>query len=179
MLFRSNAGEEYVPAEAIYEALADKGVDVKRLVAEIYDSGLGEKVNIDKLNGGKGNDKKEETISAQSPSVLFDGIDLEQPTETINSLIARPEYAAVTSAQIQELKNNGEQNKNIVDLADKLNNLSKSQSYDQVLKDHVEWAFSDDAQEQEAFRSLWGTLIALDGGVSDEYLNGEIGRAHV
>ena len=79
----------------------------------------------------------------------------------------------MTSAQIQELKNNGEQNKNIVDLADKLNNLSKSQSYDQVLKDHVEWAFSDDAQEQEAFRSLWGTLIALDGGVSDEYLNGD------
>ena len=161
------AGEEYVPAEAIYEALKDKGVDADHLVAEIYDSALGENKNVSALEG----DNKQEHISAQSPSVLFDDLSVDKGILELHSQLAAPSVASYTVSMMNDLKDAGdEQNKSLVSVGDSLKAINEAGNYEgykSLLIDHIEKAFSDNPDDQQAFRGMWGLLTSLDGGTSD------------
>jgi hypothetical protein len=169
-----NQGEEWVPAEALYLALKKQGYDVDLLLAQLYDSGLGENKNQDLLKSLR----KEETVEAQTP--LLDAIDLEdaEVMARVNAEVAAPGPAGAVMAQLEEINKNGEPNKNIVDLADRVRKESKEPSgsalsedmpeaFVKMLEDYIGWANSDDLDEKQAFQALWGAIMALDGGLSD------------
>jgi hypothetical protein len=161
------AGEEYVPAEAIYEALKDKGVDADRLVAEIYDSALGENKNASALKG----DNKQEQINAQSPSVLFDDLSVDKGILELHSKLATPSVAITSVAMMNDAKDSGdEQNKSLTSVGDSLKAINEAGNYEgykSLLTDHIDKAFSDNPDDQQAFRAMWGLLTALDGGTAD------------
>ena len=161
-------GSEYVLSEALYEALKEKGLDADKLVADIYDMGLGDDSNNSALEAQRtGVKNKEETIDAVRPSVLLD-LDLGFFINDIHAKLAEPGPAAYSVSAIDTLKNNGEQNKNILELANEISNLTDNAQYSDLLSKHIDWAFSNKPEDQEAFRALWGTLLALDGGASEE-----------
>jgi len=161
------AGEEYVPAEAIYEALKEKGVDADRLVAEIYDSALGENKNTSALKG----DNKQEQINAQSPSVLFDDLSVDKGILELHSKLATPSVAITSVAMMSDAKDSGdEQNKSLTSVGDSLKAINEAGNYEgykSLLTDHIDKAFSDNPDDQQAFRAMWGLLTALDGGTAD------------
>jgi len=53
-----DGGDELVPAEAIYFALEQQGVDAKKIVAQIYDDLNGDSTNVDALNESRGGVEK-------------------------------------------------------------------------------------------------------------------------
>lgn len=61
-----NAGSEYVPAEALYKALEEQGVDAELYVAQLYDAKLGENKNVKALLDSR---KGEETVGQESPDL--------------------------------------------------------------------------------------------------------------
>jgi hypothetical protein len=167
-------GEEWVPAEALYLALKKQGYDADLLLAQLYDSGLGESKNQDLLKSLR----KEENVQAQTP--LVDAIDLEdaEVMARVNAEVAAPGPAGAVMAQLEEINKNGEPNQNIVDLAARVRKESKEPSgsalsedmpeaFVQMLEDYIGWANSDNLDEKQAFQALWGAIIALDGGLSD------------
>lgn len=167
-------GEEWVPAEALYLALKNQGYDVDLLLAQLYDSGLGENKNQDLLKSLR----KEESVQAQTP--LVDAIDLDdaEVMARVNAEVAAPGPAGAVMAQLEEINKNGEPNQKLVDLADRVRKESKepsgsalsedmSEAFVQMLEDYIGWANSDDPDEKQAFQALWGAIIALDGGLSD------------
>jgi hypothetical protein len=167
-------GEEWVPAEALYLALKKQGYDADLLLAQLYDSGLGESKNQDLLKSLR----KEENVQAQTP--LVDAIDLEdaEVMARVNAEVAAPGPAGAVMAQLEEINKNGEPNQNIVDLAARVRKESKEPSgsalsedmpeaFVQMLEDYIGWANSDNLDEKQAFQALWGAIMALDGGLSD------------
>jgi hypothetical protein len=158
-----NQGEEWVPAEAIYLALKNQGYDADLLLAQLYDSGLGESKNQDLVKSLR----KEETVEAQTP--LLDAIDLDdaEVMSRVNAEVAAPDVAGAVMSQLEELNKNGEPNKNIVELADRMRKDKTPEAYVKMLEDYIGWANSDNPEEKQAFQALWGTIIALDGGLSD------------
>ena len=167
-------GEEWVPAEALYLALKNQGYDVDLLLAQLYDSGLGESKNQDLLKSLR----KEENVQAETP--LVDAIDLEdaEVMERVNAEVAAPGPAGAVMAQLEEINKNGEPNQKIVELAARVRQESKNPSgsalsedlpeaFVKMLEDYIGFANSSDPDEKQAFQALWGAIIALDGGLSD------------
>lgn len=160
-----NAGEEWVPAEAIYNALKNQGVDADMLLAKIYDSALGDSTNVSALT--KSN--KEDTINAQSPTPALDAFEgtEEDTMQKLNVELAGVDKASIAVVQTDDFrkKNNGEPNPKIVDLATQIRGIQKDgKGHYKILEDNIELAFSDDPQDREAFQSLWGLMTALDYG---------------
>jgi hypothetical protein len=170
-----NQGEEWVPAEALYLALKNQGYDVDLLLAQLYDTGLGESKNQDLLKSLR----KEETVQAETP--LLDAIDPEdaEAIARANVEVASVDASSAVVAQVLELNRNGEPNPAIVQLAAKIakakgaavNDIDSGLSDDlqALLNEYIVGALDPDAapEDKQAFQALWGMIMSLDEGVSD------------
>ena len=87
-----NAGSEFVPAEALYKALEEQGVDAELYTAQLYDAKLGEDKNVQALLDSR---KGEESVTAETPdladvfptqSELDEMDDIEVPAEGTDKL---------------------------------------------------------------------------------------------
>ena len=168
-------GEEWVPAEALYLALKNQGYDVDLLLAQLYDTGLGESKNQDLLKSLR----KEETVQAETP--LLDAIDPEdaEAIARANVEVASVDASSAVVAQVLELNRNGEPNPAIVQLAAKIakakgaavNDMDSGLSDDlqALLNEYIVGALDPDAapEDKQAFQALWGMIMSLDEGVSD------------
>jgi hypothetical protein len=154
-------GDENVPAEAIYSALKEQGIDVDMLAAEIYDLPTGESKNVDMLEGLR----SPEDVKAQEPSVLLDDFDKDaMDIISLNEDVAKQDAAAVAVAQINDAKAAGEDNVFIRDVAVDINSLKSPTNLSSFLGKYIGWAISGSGDEKQAFRSLWGLLLSADGG---------------
>lgn len=163
-----NEGDEYVPAEAIYLALEEQGVDAKLISAQLYDLGTGESVNVDAISGAN----NEQSVGMQEPTALIDALDLDPNIFKAHQQLAEPSIAAGSVAQMNDLVANGDDNPNFKTLADDVKKLSSgSDGYKQILDKYIEWAYSDDPDKKAAFRGVWGLLLALDGNSTDAMEN--------
>jgi len=170
-----NSGEEWVPVEAIYLALKKQGYDVDLLLAQLYDTGLGESKNQDLLKSLR----KEENVQAETP--LLDAIDPEdaEAIARANVDVALADSGSALVSQLMELNRNGEPNPKIVELADAIrkakgnpvndNDSVISEDLEKLLDDYIGGALNPDAtpEEKQAFQALWATVTALDEGISD------------
>jgi hypothetical protein len=170
-----NQGEEWVPAEALYLALKNQGYDVDLLLAQLYDTGLGESKNQDLLKSLR----KEENVQAETP--LLDAIDPEdaEAIARANVEVASVDASSAVVAQVLELNRNGEPNPAIVQLAAKIakakgaavNDIDSGLSDDlqALLNEYIVGALDPDAapEDKQAFQALWGMIMSLDEGVSD------------
>jgi hypothetical protein len=164
-LLEFKAGEDFVPAEPIYNALKEQGFDVDKFVAELYDSQLGESKNVDMINGLR----KEENVGPQEPSAIIDEVDLDPNIYIAHQQIAVPDIASVATMQMNDLIDQGESNEKIKQIAQEIKNMGGTQGYKKLLEDHIELAFSENPDDKTAFRSLWGLLMSTDGGVTDSF----------
>jgi DNA polymerase III epsilon subunit-like protein/predicted DNA-binding transcriptional regulator YafY len=168
------SGDEPVKAEALFEALEQTGMDAGFLLAGIFDSASPDKSKKNQLN-------YVDTINtppAGSPSAaipLSDRLAQTRAAQAINGELGKPENAITAFRLINQHK---ETNPNIQDLAQELisrgiNGLDLSQEGDadaQLARDldtYLPWAFSESAEEREAFQSYWGLMLSIDGGDSD------------
>jgi hypothetical protein len=168
-------GEEWIPAEAIYLALKKQGYDADLLLAQLYDTGLGESKNQDLLKSLR----KEETVEMQTP--LLDAIDPDdaEAIARANVDVALADSGSALVSQLLELNRNGEPNPKIVELAAAIRNAkgasagSKdekiSDDLQKLLDDYIGGALDPDAspEDKQAFQALWATITALDEGISD------------
>jgi hypothetical protein len=158
-------GDENVPAEAIYSALKEQGIDVDMLAAEIYDLPTGESKNVDMLEGLR----SPEDVKAQEPSVLLDDFDKDtMDIVELNEEITKQDPAAAAVAQINEAQANGEDNVFIRDVAVDINSLKSPTDLSSFLGKYIGWAISGSGDEKQAFRSLWGVLLSTDGGYTKQ-----------
>jgi ribosomal protein L35AE/L33A len=170
-----NSGEEWVPVEAIYLALKKQGYDADLLLAQLYDTGLGESKNQDLLKSLR----KEENVQAETP--LLDAIDPDdaEAISRANVDVALADSGSALVSQLMELNRNGEPNPKIVELADAIrkaqgapvndNDSVISEDLEKLLDDYIGGALNPDAtpEEKQAFQALWATITALDEGISD------------
>ena len=79
-----NSGSELVPAESLYKALEEQGVDAELYVAQLYDAKLGENKNVKALlDSRKGN----EMLNPQSPDVdLADVFPTQEDLDEMDSI---------------------------------------------------------------------------------------------
>ena len=168
-------GEEWIPAEAIYLALKKQGYDADLLLAQLYDTGLGESKNQDLLKSLR----KEETVEMQTP--LLDAIDPDDADAIAraNVDVALADSGSAVVSQLLELNRSGEPNAKIVELAAAIRNAkgasagSKdekiSEDLQKLLDDYIGGALDPDAspEDKQAFQALWATITALDEGISD------------
>jgi hypothetical protein len=97
-----DGGDEYVPAEALYLALQERGVDIDGLVADMYDSRAGDSQNRDALNEsrGEGGSVPLAEIREQEPEVVADELDEILEEESVEE--AEPDVY-VSQRQLEKL----------------------------------------------------------------------------
>jgi hypothetical protein len=97
-----DGGDEYVPAEALYLALQERGVDIDGLVADMYDSRAGDSQNRDALNEsrGEGDSAPLAEIREQEPEVVADELDEILEEESVEE--AEPDVY-VSQRQLEKL----------------------------------------------------------------------------
>ena len=154
-------GEEFVPAEALYQALEEHGVDAKMTVAKIYDGMLGESKNVDMLTQAG----KEENIKAVEPSILdSDDIEAIENMIDLNARLAQPDSSAVATAMINELSKNKDENPRINEMVEALDAIKGPDGYMKALDQFIGWAIDGDEDQKQAYRGLHALLISGDGG---------------
>ena len=167
-------GEEFVPAEAIYNALVEQGIDAQKILADLYDYNTGETKNADILNAFR--NAKPEEVKAAEPQAVLDKFD--ENVRVNEDVIANPEAArqAVNVspqavAQMQKMAEGPDSNPHINEIADYLANLPEESSgegnYLAAMNRFIPWAVDGTQEEKDAFMALWGIMSSLDGGYAD------------
>ena len=158
-----DSGQEWVPAESIYGALKEQNVDVDMLLAALYDLETGESKNTDLLLSLR----KDEGVKAQEPSVILDDFDKDS-TEIIeqNEKLARPQIAANSVAQLNDLVAKGESNESIKQVGDDISNVDPDTDITAFLTKYIAWGVNGNDDEKQAFRGLFAVLLSADGGYS-------------
>jgi hypothetical protein len=171
-------GPEFVPAEALYLAIDKKSGKGDMSLASIYDMELDpnrEMTNADRIAMFE-EDAKIDPLG---------GNEIKMPTtrdaEVLKAVERNKEIGKPTKAQraTDLMLNHKEQNQSIIDIADDL--IAKQDDglgYDSfnlqdTLVQYLPWSVSNDPNEREAFRGLWGMMMSLDGGSSNEELTPE------
>jgi DNA polymerase III epsilon subunit-like protein len=161
-----DGGDEMVPAEALYEALSQKGLDADMLLAGLYDSLLDEPVNMDKV-------KQMREDMRVGPDEAPDLVPTAGPGRT-DAVRSNQEVATPTRARrARELMTDYEErNTKLTELAQALNDLddgvtdavgADDSTRGEFLARILPWS-QGTRDEREAFRGLWGLLQNLGGG---------------
>ena len=166
-------GDEAVPAEALYDALRMLGEDPERILAVIYDSGLGGTENTRRYDSRAADmrllDQADDQLLPSTKVPKGDSTDESDQWRRGKGLSDRMRRV------FEQIDGYQETNPTMVSLADELNRafdddvFEFGESLDLVLDGYLPLAYSDDAEEREAFAGLWGMLLSLDGGSSDRY----------
>ena len=165
-------GEELVPAEAIYEALELQGGYGAQSLAGIYDIAIGDGTtpNMDMYRQMQDDFDKLDTADLQ-PKLKKESLTDEEARQ-LNKQISIPQNAQVI---LDEMNDHVETNEFIQNMADDLVGLSGEYDiYDpdallDTLDKYLPFAWSDNDDQRQAFKGLWGMLISIDGGSSDPF----------
>jgi hypothetical protein len=173
-------GDDSVPAQAIYEAIANQGLDAEITLAKIYDMGLppgSGTPNEDRINQVRDDMGLEVPSGARddSPDQIPSNFAASTDAVRLSGMVATPAHARRVNALIEAHE---ETNSKLVEIADYINeNIDAELESDsdgneyapisKTLKKFLPWATSADPQEREAFRALWGAMMSIDGGSSD------------
>lgn len=165
-----DGGDEMVPAEALYEALQQKGLDADMLLAGMYDSLLDEPVNMDKVKQmredmGVGPDE----APALTPTA---GRDRDEAVR-LNQEVAAPTRARRARELMADYE---ERNAKVTELAQAINDLEDGVTDEVGADDFTRAEFlsrilpwsQGTAEERDAFKGLWGLLQNLGGGDVEE-----------
>jgi superfamily I DNA/RNA helicase/DNA polymerase III epsilon subunit-like protein len=177
-------GDEQVPAEALYEALDYQGADAALILAKIYDSMMdpnrGE-TNVDRYNENNADQKLAEASKAVS-TTLSKNLSPDEEARQRNKQASTPSNARIL---LDEMADYEETNESILDIAKTLRDLQQADSgaaskeaelnklifnreaVENIVRDRIDLALSEDPADQEAFNALWGMLMSIDGGSSD------------
>jgi hypothetical protein len=171
-------GPEFVPAEALYWAIDKKSGKGDMSLASIYDMELDpdrEMTNADRIA----------MFEEDSKIDPLGGNEITMPTtrdaEVLKAVDRNKEIGKPTKAQVATdlMLNHKEQNQSIIDIADDLiEKQDDDLGYDSfnlqdTLVKYLPWSVSNDPNEREAFSALWGMMMSLDGGSSNEELTPE------
>jgi hypothetical protein len=168
-----DAGEETVPAEALYEAIGSTDFDADMILAGLYDSQLDRdrpQTNMERIQQFKddmtfspGDDLAEIIPTMTDPDqVILDA-------EARNRALGRPDRAATALDLVNTYEENSERIKWIAE------NLVMSQDENlgynagnlpRYLQAWLPLAKSSNADDRQGFRSFWGMMMSLDGGSS-------------
>lgn len=157
-----NQGEEFVPAEAIYQALEEQGVDAKMAAAQLYDIAMGENKNVDMI----AKSLKGEDVKALEPSVLLDSeeiADIENMIQ-LNSNLAQTDAASTATAMIDEFSKDKDPNPRINEMADELKKITGEEGAQEALDKFIEWGLNGDEDQKQAFRGMFAVMLSADGG---------------
>ncbi|WJZ48510.1 hypothetical protein [Actinomycetia phage DSL-LC01] len=172
-----DAGDEAVPAEALYEALGQTGFDNDMILAGIYDSRLGPdrpQTNMEKIQQMRDDmdispSNFKDVDDIVPADVIQTGDEAVKDAERRNRALGRPDRAA----RAVELTNSyDEKNEKIKSLADDL--IAKQDeglgfdagNLPDMMREYLPLATSNDEDERAAFSGFWGMLMSLDGGSS-------------
>ena len=179
-LLKFDKADEYVSAEAVYEAVSRLGVgDVEVILAGIYDAGVGGEENQDRAlerSAIRARDAANAPIDSFSKSII-DMTDSSRSSQVdqakiLNGMLANPDSA---SRVVRSLENFVEPNDKLVDIADRLmwiqDNDPDEQSVNMgtFLDQYLPLATSPSDTDREAFRGIWGMLMSTDGGDSIDF----------
>ena len=182
-LLKFDNNEEYVSAEAIYAAIAQTATDVDILLAGIYDRGAGTEENTDaamERSTARAEAAAKAPIDDLSKSII-ETTDLNrykqlEQARILNGLLANPNSA---SRVVRALDNFVEPNEKIIEVADRLqwiqdNNPDPERvNLDSFLDQYLPLAESPVENDRDAFRAVWGLLMAMDGGDTVDFLEAE------
>jgi hypothetical protein len=160
-------GEEMVPAESLHGALREQGEDADMILAELYDMGTGESKNVDILDSARTGETVGEVEGPQIVDDFDEDDEIFDEVEEIialNKWLAKPEIAQYAAVQLQAAVDNGESNPEIVKMASLITALDTDADVGALLAVNIEMAFSDNPDERQAFRGLFGVLLSTDGG---------------
>lgn len=167
-------GDELVPAEAVYEALQLSGIDPDMILAGVYDSALDPDrdggTNIEKLR-----DRRDQIVSpaGEEPEL----VPMTDRGKQVEEAIKRNEAVATpTRAQrgVDLMNDYVEENEALRSIATRLKELQDTDDFyddeglQNLLEDYLPLSISGEESEREAFRGLWGLLMSLDGGASND-----------
>ena len=171
-----NAGSEYVPAEALYKALEEQGVDAELYTAQLYDAKLGENKNVQALLDSR---KGEEGIGAATPDLAdvfptqadLDEMDsIEVPSEGTDKLqIDETDEGQAKTFELAKAMNDYKKQYNEKIAAGEVDEATESvyndfMDVDSGDKDYlslVEKHFDQDkfGTADDPFRALWGAWM--------------------
>ncbi len=179
-LLKFDKADEYVSAEAIYDAVSRLGIgDVEVILAGIYDAGVGGEENTDRAlerSAIRARDAANAPIDSFSKSII-DMTDSSRSSQIdqakiLNGMLANPDSA---SRVVRSLENFVEPNDKLVDIADRLmwiqDNDPDEQSVNMgtFLDQYLPLATSPSDTDRDAFRGVWGMLMSTDGGDSIDF----------
>jgi len=170
-------GDEMVSAEALFDALTRTGADADIILAEIYDSGLDPQRETTNLERIRRNREDIEKISGiEKNQVPVKSARSEQIRQAVqrNMTLAVPGRA---SRAAELLDSHVEENSKIKEIAADIQKRQDDglgfdeENLEQILDAYLPLSTSDDPADKEAFRAVWGLLMSLDGGASEDTLD--------
>lgn len=172
-----DAGDESVPAEALYEAIQRAGGPSPDMVlATIYDQGFPEDAsritNVDRLLEISGEifESMESPARSQIPTSDED-VDRVSTPPSAQAGLRRAQRA------VELMLDHEETNPQILEVARFFNDDQLGggpTSFDDAFEGMYPMAISDDPEQREAFAAFWGVLMSLSGGdldLNDEAIN--------
>jgi hypothetical protein len=168
-------GDEFVPADALYNALIEQGVDAQMYLAELYDYNTGENKNVSILDAFRNN--KPEEVKAAEPKAVIDNFD--QGVPPAEDVVANPDAAARVAnlspaavAQLEELSKQPDSNPHINEIADYVKSIEDNNApinhFIGIIDKFAPWAIDGTPEQKDAFRALWGVMLSLDGGYGSQ-----------
>ena len=163
----ADAGPVPIPAEALYDALREQGVNADSVVAKAYDAISGKSENQINLKSFR-----EKKPAGQIAKLDAKVIEKSSATE-LNKFLVKDELAGKAVDLIEAGKTgDGFGDADLQILADSINSIEipKTQPIDflerpvgKLLAEYLPWAFSDDESKKQAFRGLLGLVTISDG----------------
>ncbi len=161
-------GSELVPAEAIYAALDRKGVDVEKMLAQIYDAALTESdnpsTNLERLNQSRADIAKLDDVGDNALPYT----DEIKKAQKLNATVA-----SRADRLVSLIDDYDEKNPKIISLAEDLKQRQATDigfddlALEEMLDKYLPLSVGTEV-DKEAFRAFWGMLFSLDGGFSDD-----------
>jgi 8-oxo-dGTP pyrophosphatase MutT (NUDIX family) len=163
----AGAGQVPIPAEALYDALREQGVNADAVVAKAYDG-------ISGKNDNQINLKSFREKAPQGEIAKLDAETIEKSSaRELNQFLVKDELAGKAVDLIEAGKSGDEfGDADLQIVADSVNSIEipKKQPKDflerpvgKLLQEYLPWAFSDDESKKQAFRGLLGLITISDG----------------
>ncbi len=168
-----DAGEETVPAEALYEAIGSTDFDADMILAGLYDSQLDRdrpQTNMERIQQFKddmafspGDDLAEIIPTMTDPDQVI------RDAEARNRTLGRPDRAAAALDLTNTYEEKNEKLKSLAD--DLIAKQDEGLGYDagnlpEMMREYLPLSTSSDPDDREAFSGFWGMMMSLDGGSS-------------
>lgn len=173
-------GDEPVKAEAIYRALEASSMQPNIVLAGLYDSMLDPnrpETNVERIMSALPSSNAPSYDAAPDDKFTGDILPVADRRKEIDAAVALNEtlgsYKNASNA-VTLMRKHTETNPKMLDIAnDLMQRQDEDIQFDQInlidlLDKYLPWSKSQDKNERDAFKGLWGLMMSLDGGSSIE-----------